>query len=72
MYQKLVPMLLVDDVDRAVEWLKDVFGVGLQASLPENPSFEWVSLKLGDVEIMFSEKDQPKIGILTGSLPRRN
>jgi len=37
MYQKVVPMFLVENVDNAVEWYKDIFGAELQASLPKNP-----------------------------------
>jgi uncharacterized glyoxalase superfamily protein PhnB len=57
MYQKAAPMLLVDDVDKAVAYYQEVFGAELQYSLPENPPFEWVSLLLGDIEIMFWQKE---------------
>lgn len=56
MYHRVAPMFLVEDVDKAVEWYRDIFGAELQASLPKEPSFEWVSLMLGDMEIMFSQK----------------
>ncbi|MEO0115316.1 MAG: VOC family protein [candidate division WOR-3 bacterium] len=56
MYQKVAPMFLVENVDKAVEWYKDIFGAEPQASLPKEPPFEWVSLMLGDMEIMFSQK----------------
>ncbi|MEO0096393.1 MAG: VOC family protein [candidate division WOR-3 bacterium] len=49
-------MFLVENVDRAIEWYKDVFGAKVQVSLPKQPPFEWVSLMLGDIEIMFSQK----------------
>ena len=64
MYQKVAPMFLVENVDKTVEWYKDIFGAKLQASLPKEPPFEWVSLMLGDIEIMFSQKNQPRNGIL--------
>jgi len=56
MYQKVAPMLLVEDVDEAVAWYEDMLEAKLHASLPKIPPFEWVSLDLGDVEIMFSKK----------------
>jgi len=63
MYQKIAPMFLVENVDKVVEWYKDVFGAKFQASFPKEPPFEWVSLMLGDVEIMFSLKESAKNGI---------
>lgn len=56
MYQKVAPMLLVENVEEAVEWYGKVLGAKLQASLPKKPPFEWASLDLGNVEIMFSKK----------------
>lgn len=57
MYQKAAPMLLVDDVDRAVAYYQDVFDAKLQHRLPKRPPFEWVSLLLDGVEIMFWRRD---------------
>jgi len=54
---RVAPFCLVDDVDQVVNWYVAVFGARIQARLPEQPPFEWVSLRLGDVEIMFSRKD---------------
>ncbi len=50
-------MFLVDDVDKAVQWYRDILGAQLQHSLPDTPPFEWVSLKLDGVEIMFARKE---------------
>jgi uncharacterized glyoxalase superfamily protein PhnB len=57
MYQKVAPMLLIDDVDKAVAYYREVFDAKLQYSLPKNSPYEWVSLLLGDVEIMFWQKE---------------
>ncbi len=57
MYKKVAPMFLVDDVDKAVGFYKDVFGAKLQYSLPDKPPFEWASLLLEETEIMFWKKD---------------
>ncbi len=56
MYRKVAPMFLVENVDKSAEWYKGTFSARLQASLPKEPPFEWVSLMLDDVEIMFSKK----------------
>jgi len=56
MYQKIVPMFLVEDVDAALLWYQETFGAKLQHNLPRNPPFEWVSLLISDIEIMFSRK----------------
>lgn len=55
-FQKFAPMFLVDNIDKVVKWYQDVLGAEIFASLPKNPPYEWVSLRLGDVEIMFSLK----------------
>jgi len=39
MYQKVAPMFLIENVDRAVEWYRDIFGAKLQASFPKDPPF---------------------------------
>lgn len=57
MYHKVTPMFLVENVDEAAEWYKEIFGARSRASLPGEPPFEWVSLMLGDVEIMFSRQE---------------
>lgn len=57
MYRNIAPMFLVDDVDKAVAFYKDVFGAKLQHSLPDKPQFEWVSILLEQTEIMFWKKD---------------
>jgi|GEM_PF-3509976 len=49
-------MLLVENVDEAIAWYMDVFKAKLQGTFPQTPPFKWASLKLGNIEIMFSEK----------------
>ncbi|MFQ6015034.1 MAG: VOC family protein [Anaerolineae bacterium] len=56
MYHKVTPMFLVENVDKAVAWYGNTLGTELRHSLPKTPPFEWVSLLLGDIEIMFSQK----------------
>ena len=57
MYRKVAPMLLVDDVDKAADYYQEIFGAKLQYSLPKTSPHEWISLLLGDVEIMFWQKE---------------
>lgn len=56
MYKDMAPMFLVENVDEVVKWYSEVLESKLQHNLPETPPFEWVSLLLNDVEIMFSQK----------------
>jgi len=56
MFKNLAPMFLVDNVDEAIKWYKEVFDAKINATDPENPPYEWVSLLIGDVEIMFAKK----------------
>ena len=56
-YQKMALMFLVDNVDEAVSYYEQVLGAKLQYSLPQTRPFEWASLLLGGVEIMFWLKD---------------
>lgn len=56
MFQKVAPWFLVENVNEVMAWYTSVLGAKLQHKLPRNPPFEWVSLLLDDVEIMFSKK----------------
>ncbi len=56
-FQRVAPMLLVENVDEAVAWYEGVLGAKLQYGLPRTPPLEWASVLLGDVEIMFSRRD---------------
>jgi len=50
-------MFLVDNVDEVIEWYKEIFDAKINATDPENPPYEWVSLLIGDVEIMFAKME---------------
>lgn len=49
-------MFLVDDGDRVVRFYEDVFDVKLFGSLPVTLPFEWVYLRLGEIEVVFLEE----------------
>jgi len=40
-----------------LEWYKEVFDAKINVTDPENPPYEWVSLLIGDVEIMFAKME---------------
>lgn len=68
MYVKVVPMLLVDDVDEAAAFYQEVFGAVLSHTLPETNPFEWVSLLFDDVEVMIwhieaAQKECPAVSL---------
>jgi catechol 2,3-dioxygenase-like lactoylglutathione lyase family enzyme len=49
-------MFLVEDVEQMVRFYQDVLGAKLSAVHPEAPPYEWASLELDKVELMFWEK----------------
>jgi catechol 2,3-dioxygenase-like lactoylglutathione lyase family enzyme len=55
--RKIATVFLVDDVGRAIQFYKDVLGAKLSASLPKSPLYEWASVELEGVELMFWEKE---------------
>jgi catechol 2,3-dioxygenase-like lactoylglutathione lyase family enzyme len=56
-FSVIATVFLVDDVGRAIRFYKDVLGAKLSASLPKSPLYEWASVKLEGVELMFWEKE---------------
>lgn len=52
MFLGIAPMFLVDDVDATVSYYTELFQAKLRYTLPQKPPYEWVSLLLGEVEIM--------------------
>lgn len=51
--RKLTPNLIVDDVNRTVDFYRDVLGFELLASVPEEGTLDWGMMKCGSVELMF-------------------
>lgn len=47
-------MLIVPDVEEAVAWYVQALGGRLRHTLPADPPYEWASVYLGDVEVMFA------------------
>ncbi|MCH7878490.1 MAG: VOC family protein [candidate division Zixibacteria bacterium] len=62
--QSLTPNLMVEDVNAAVDWYKDMLGFELKMSNPESGTFEWAMLQSGEVKLMFEARAS-----LEGELP---
>jgi uncharacterized glyoxalase superfamily protein PhnB len=54
--KKLTPNLMVDDVNRTVDFYRDVLGFELLASVPEEGALDWGMMKCGTVELMFQSR----------------
>lgn len=54
--KKLTPNLMVDDVNRTVDFYQRVLGFEVQASVPETGSFDWAMLARDGVTLMFQSR----------------
>lgn len=54
--QSLTPNLMVENVNAAVDWYKDMLGFELVMSNPESGTFEWAMLQSGEVKLMFEAR----------------
>ena len=62
--QSLTPNLMVEDVNAAVDWYKDMLGFELKISNPESGTFEWAMIQSGEATLMFQTRSS-----LAGELP---
>ena len=53
MIQSMTPNLIVNDVNKTVDYYRDLFGFKLEMSVPESGTLDWAMMKHGTVEIMF-------------------
>lgn len=51
--KKLTPNLMVEDVNKTLDFYRDVLGFEVLATVPETGSFDWALMKLDGVELMF-------------------
>lgn len=63
-YTKLTPNLMVEDVDRTVDFYRDVLGFTLAATAPEQRPFDWAMVSSGGAELMFQSRPS-----LSGEVP---
>lgn len=54
--KSLTPNLMVEDVDRTVEFYQERLDFALEQTVPESGPFEWASMKSGAVEVMFQAR----------------
>ncbi len=53
MLKKITPNIMVKDVNKTIEFYKEVLGFELINTVPESGEYEWAQVKLGKVELMF-------------------
>lgn len=54
----LIPNVMVEDIERTVEWYEDVFDAEVVARLPEDEGEPWwAQVVIGEITIMFQTSD---------------
>ncbi|HEV2653407.1 MAG TPA: VOC family protein [Ktedonobacteraceae bacterium] len=53
---KLTPNIMVEDVNRALQFYKEALGFEIVATVPDEGQFDWAMLKRDGVEIMFQSR----------------
>ena len=53
---KLVPNLMVDDVNKTVQYYEDVLDYILGMNFPEEGAWDWALMKRDGIELMFQSK----------------
>lgn len=58
--KNLTPELIVDNVNRSIDFYSDVLGFHVTATVPDNGQFDWAQMRLGDEtngsQIMFETR----------------
>ena len=54
--RKLTPNLMVEDVNKTVDFYKNMLGFDVLATVPETGQLNWAMLKQGDVEMQFQTR----------------
>ena len=63
-FNTLTPNLMVENVNKTVEYYQNVLGFTLLRTVPESGSFDWAMVKRNDVVLMFQSKKS-----LSGEMP---
>lgn len=63
-FKKITPNIMVEDVNKTVEFYRNVLSFEVLATVPETGQFDWAMLKRDGVEIMFQSRPS-----LSGELP---
>jgi lactoylglutathione lyase len=53
---KLTPNIMVEDVNRTLQFYKETLGFEIVATVPDEGRFDWAMLKRDGVEIMFQSR----------------
>ena len=48
--------MMVPDVNKTIDFYKDILGLGLLMTVPEKGEYDWAIMKSGNVEIMFQSQ----------------
>lgn len=62
--QKLTPNVMVEDVNKTLEFYREVLDFEVLATVPESGQLDWAMVKNGDTELMFQSRAN-----LTAELP---
>jgi len=55
-FKTLTPNLIVEEMDKTVEFYRDVLGFEVLMTAPEKDPFDWAMMKKGNVAIMFQTR----------------
>jgi uncharacterized glyoxalase superfamily protein PhnB len=55
-FSKLTPVLIVEDVNRMVDFYRDILGFTLAATLPDAGAFVFAQMSQGNIEMMFQTR----------------
>lgn len=61
--EKLIPELIVKDLERMIDFYTKCFGFNLEATDPEEKPYTWIQLTNGDCTIMMQELEATKAEI---------
>jgi uncharacterized glyoxalase superfamily protein PhnB len=54
--KKLTPNIMVEDVNRAVDWYREVLGFEVAATVPQEGPLDWAMLTHDEVVLMFQAR----------------
>ncbi|HEY4613033.1 MAG TPA: VOC family protein [Bacteroidota bacterium] len=71
MMQSMSPNLMVNDVNKTVDYYRDVLGFEFVTSVPDSGQLDWAMMKNGSVEIMFQSVSSlaKDLSVLAGLKP---
>lgn len=66
--RNLTPDLMVINVNKTVEFYRDILGFEVARTAPETGTFQWALIKNGDIEIMLQSREslEKELPLFTG------